>query len=128
MGFEPWSPQATTNGPLFLALINVKKERPGGFEPWSARWGGGELPLSYNMIAVQLVYVIPLIDILMEHHPHLNLGRGELPLSYNMISVPLVYVIPLIGTPPTFKFAKQKKVHTWDLNPGLLSGKRETYH
>jgi hypothetical protein len=34
MGFEPWSPRATTNGPLFLALINVKKEQSGGFEPW----------------------------------------------------------------------------------------------
>jgi hypothetical protein len=44
-----------------------------GFEPWSARWEGRELPLSYNMISVPLVYVIPIIDILMEHHPHLNL-------------------------------------------------------
>jgi hypothetical protein len=30
MGFEPWSPQATTNGPLFLALINVKKRATRG--------------------------------------------------------------------------------------------------
>jgi hypothetical protein len=56
------------------------------------------------MISVPLVYVIHLINILMEHHPHLNFepwsaqweGR-ELPLSYNMISVPLVYVIHLIN-------------------------------
>jgi hypothetical protein len=68
-----------------------------GFEPWSARWEGRELPLSYNMISIPLVYVIPLINILMEHHPHLNLQN-------------------------------KKKVHPWDSNPGLLSGKRETYH
>jgi hypothetical protein len=43
-----------------------------GFEPWSAQLEGRELPLSYNMISVPLVYVIPLINILMEHHTHLN--------------------------------------------------------
>jgi hypothetical protein len=48
-----------------------------GFEPWSARWEGRELPLSYNMISVPLVYVIPLINILMEHHPHLNLQNKK---------------------------------------------------
>jgi hypothetical protein len=48
-----------------------------GFEPWSARWEGRELPLSYNMISIPLVYVIPLINILMEHHPHLNLQNKK---------------------------------------------------
>jgi hypothetical protein len=48
-----------------------------GFEPWFAGWEGRELPLSYNMIFVPLVYVIPLINILMEHHPHLNLQNKK---------------------------------------------------
>jgi hypothetical protein len=60
-----------------LALISVKKERLGGFEPWSAQWEGRELPLSYNMISVPLVYVIHLINILMVHHPHLNLQNKK---------------------------------------------------
>jgi hypothetical protein len=53
--------------------LQHKKGAPMGFEPWSARWEGRELPLSYNMISVPLVYVIPHINILMEHHPYLNL-------------------------------------------------------
>jgi hypothetical protein len=48
-----------------------------GFEPSSAGWEGRELPLSYNMISTPLVYVIPLINILMEHHPHLNLQNKK---------------------------------------------------
>jgi hypothetical protein len=60
-----------------LALISVKKERLGGFEPWSAGWEGRELPLSYNMISIPLVYVIHLINILMVHHPHLNLQNKK---------------------------------------------------
>jgi hypothetical protein len=74
-----------------LALISVKKEQLAGFEPWSAQWEGRELPLSYNMISVPLVFVIHLIIILMVHHPHLNLQNN------NMILVPLVYVIHLIN-------------------------------
>jgi hypothetical protein len=35
-----------------------EKERLGGLEPWSAQWEGRELPLSYNMISIPLVYVI----------------------------------------------------------------------
>jgi hypothetical protein len=64
------------NGPL-LALISVKKRATRGFEPWSARWEGRELPLSYNMISIPLVYVIYLINILMVHHPHLNLQNKK---------------------------------------------------
>jgi hypothetical protein len=77
MGFEPWSPQATTNGPLFLALINVKKGATRRIWTLVGMVGRGELPLSYNMISVPLVYVIPLINILMEHHPHLNLQNKK---------------------------------------------------
>jgi hypothetical protein len=60
-----------------LVLINVKKEQLGGFEPSSARWEGRELPLSYNLIFVLFVYVIRLINILMVHHPHLNLQNKK---------------------------------------------------
>jgi hypothetical protein len=64
------------------------------------------------MISIPLVYVIPLINILMENHPHLNLQNKkgapmgfepwspqweerDLPLSYNMSCVLLVYVVLL---------------------------------
>jgi hypothetical protein len=60
-----------------------EKERLGGLEPWSVQWEGRELPLSYNMISVPLVYVIPLINILMEHHPHLNLeNKKGVPMGF----------------------------------------------
>jgi hypothetical protein len=54
-----------------------EKEGLGGLEPWFAQWEGRELPLSYNMISVSLVYVIHLINILMVHHPHLNLQNKK---------------------------------------------------
>jgi hypothetical protein len=54
-----------------------EKEGLGGLEPWSAQREGRELPLSYNMISVPLVYVIHLINILMVHHPHLNLQNKK---------------------------------------------------
>jgi hypothetical protein len=57
--------------------LQNKKGAPMGFEPWSARWEGRELPLSYNMISIPFVYVIPLINILIEHHPHLNLQNKK---------------------------------------------------
>jgi hypothetical protein len=60
-----------------FALISAKKEQLRGFEPWSTQREGRDLPLSYNMIFVLLLYVVPFINILMEHHPHLNLQNKK---------------------------------------------------
>jgi hypothetical protein len=40
----------------------VKKEGKGGFEHWSSRWEGWDIPLSYNMVWVLLMYMVPFIS------------------------------------------------------------------
>jgi hypothetical protein len=60
-----------------------KKSDQEDLNPGRHGWKGGELPLRYNMISVPLVYVIPLINIFMEHHPHLNLqNKKGVPMGF----------------------------------------------
>jgi hypothetical protein len=40
----------------------VKKEGKGGFEHWSSQWEERDVPLSYNMVWVLLVYMVPFIS------------------------------------------------------------------